>query len=335
MALIRSPTISVARRRSSAMVEHDDDRTAIAETVVRDSVWMAVGVIVLLVFTLAVLHFQSVQNSTEQLALKARRTELVDRMRVALASAAEAEKSTVLAVTDEDSQMFADQARASTGTVDQARQNLGDLLNTDGTANERELLGQFSQAFAELQRIDDEVLSLAVKNTNLKGYTLVYGPATDALKTMHDSLTHLVATTADARVTRLALGADVAALRVQTMLPPHIAEARDEKMDEMEGSMRGEEDEVHKDLDALRALRELDANADLQTAAAAWQRFREIKAQVIALSRENTNVRSLTMSLDRKRSAMLAAQQVLASLRQAIDDERIAGVDYGRPARPR
>jgi len=306
---------------------------------VRDFLSVASGAVGLLVLTLTILHFHTDQNPAEQVASKARRIELVDRMRVALASASEAEKSAVLATTDEDSQTFADQARAASTVVEQGRQELGELLQAGGTENERDLLGQFSRAFAEFRHIDDELLGLAVKNSNLKAYDLAYGAAADALQEMTDALSRLVAASVEspdsADVTRLAFGAELAALRVQTMLPPHIAEESDQRMDQMEALMAKEEQEVRKNLDGLVEIPQLRASAELQTATSSWARFRDIKVQILALSRENTNVRSLTISLNSKRKVMVACQEALAALRQAIDEEPIAGVTYGPPARPR
>ncbi len=302
-----------------------------------DLLWMAAGAAMLLVLVLAVQYLHQAQNPTEQLAFKARKIELVDRMRLDLASASEAEKSAVMAITDEDSQTFADQARAASAAVERGRKEL--LLQTGAPQGEKALLGQFSQVFAEFQRIDDDVLSLAVKNTNLKASSLAFGPAAEALKEMDAALSHLVAegaTSPDAaKVTMLAVGARVGALRVQTMLPPHIAEESDQKMDEMEARMAKEEQEVGADLEGLAALQTSSANPDLQTARSRWMRFGEIKAQILKLSRENTNVRSLTISLDRKRKVMSMCQDALAALRQAIQEEPIAGVTYGRPAKPR
>lgn len=61
------------------------------------------------------------------------------------------------------------------------------------------------------------MLSLAVKNTNLKAYDLAYGPAADAFRNMHDALSGLVAAHGDSpasdEVSRLAAGAEIAALR--------------------------------------------------------------------------------------------------------------------------
>jgi hypothetical protein len=55
-----------------------------------------------------------------------------------------------------------------------------------------------------------------------------------------------------------------------------------------------------------------------------YAKFNEIKAQIIKLSRENTNVRSVALSLNQKRKAMLMCQDALAALEQAIQQEPIA-----------
>lgn len=306
---------------------------------------MAVGAAILLVFTAVVFRFYDEGNIGEQLALKTRKVDLVGRMRADLASAAEAEKSAVLATTDDDSLAFADRARALSAGVEQARQELSMLLQTDGTQNERDLLAQFSQAFVELQRIDADVLSLAVKNTNLKAYALAYGPAAEALGDMGAALARLGADGGDARTDAgspestkaalLASAAQVAALRIQTSLPPHIAAERDETMDELEARMATEEQGVRTSLDGLAALPSLAGNADLATAASQWARFGGIKSQILALSRENTNVRSLDMSLHRKRTVLLVTQDALASLQRAVEEEHVGGTSAGRWALPR
>ncbi len=61
------------------------------------------------------------------------------RLELDFVSAAEAEKSSVLAITDEESERFADQARAATAQLESERQELGSLLATDQFARERDL----------------------------------------------------------------------------------------------------------------------------------------------------------------------------------------------------
>ena len=148
---------------------------------IKETLWMAAGAVILLGVMLTVLHFQHGQSPVEQLALKAHRLQLVNRIRLDLASAAEAEKSAVMAITDEDSQTFADQARAATATAEHSRRELEDLLATTGSQDERRLLSQFSQAFTQFQSVDKELLELAVKNTNLKASSLAFGPAAMAV----------------------------------------------------------------------------------------------------------------------------------------------------------
>jgi hypothetical protein len=133
----------------------------------------------------------------------------------------------------------------------------------------------------------------------------------------------------------LAFGAETSALRIQTLLPPHIAEENDAKMDALEASMASEDVQVHTSLDGLAALPKLAKDPDLATATARYAEFSAQKTQILALSRENTNVRSLSISLNGKRKAMLVCEDALDALYRATLAEPIAGVTYGAPAKPR
>jgi hypothetical protein len=297
---------------------------------------MAVGAVMLLGLMLLVLHNHEPPDRAAQLASKAKRVELVERMRLALASASEAEKSAVMAITDADSQTYAEQARAATATVEQDRRELEKLLEPGGTQNEKDELTRFSQAFAEFQRIDKDLLDLAVKNTNLKASSLAFGPADAALKEMDAALARVVtASAADVKIVRLADDARIAALRIQTLLPPHIAEESDQKMDELEAAMTKEDGAVRQSLQALAAMPIFSGNPDLKTATSSYDRFSETKSQILKLSRENTNVRSLAISLNQKRNVMFRCQDALAALKNAIEQEPVASVPARVPASPR
>ena len=73
----------------------------------------------------------------------------------------------------------------------------------------------------------------------------------------------------------------------------------------------------------LSALPSLVDNPGLKTAIASYARFSETRAQILKLSRENTNVRSLTISLNQKRKTMFLCQDGLAALKNAIEQEPI------------
>ena len=300
---------------------------------------MVPGAAFMLLLVLVSGYFQKGQNPAKELAFKAQRVDLVSRMQLGLSSASEAEKSAVMAITDRESKVFADQARAATAEVERERQDLKEFLKTGGTQSERELLAQFAQAFTEFQRIDNDLLGLAIKNTNLKAYDLAFGPAADAIEEMNGILSRIVAANADSpeatKVTLLACDAQINALRIQTMLPPHIAEESDEKMDKLDALIAREDARVRKDIDALKAIPSLSGNTDISRAASIYDRFSKIRAQILKLSRENTNVRSLAISLNQKRKVTLVCRDILNALKQTILEEPVRGVTYGPPARPR
>jgi hypothetical protein len=306
---------------------------------VKDFVWLAGGAAVLLLAALLFLRLHPSRRPAEQLAYKARRVDLVNRIDLALVSAAEAEKSSVLAITDADSKTYADQARAATAQAQQACTELTGLMQAGAPADQPRLLDQFSRDFAQVQTIDAEVLDLAVKNTNLKAFALAFGPAADAIQAMDAALGHFVAKSAAAPDARLmavqALGAQAAALRIEALLAPHIAEESDAKMDALEARMAQQDQDVRRDLSGLAAMPTLAGDADLAAAASAYDQFTKLRTQILALSRENTNVRSLAISLNQKRQAMFRCQADLTALREAILAEPIAGVDYGRQTSPR
>jgi hypothetical protein len=300
---------------------------------------MATGAALLLLLVVLTLHLRRDTSPAAQLAFKAQRADLVGRMQLGLASASEAEKSATRALTDQESQAFADQARTATAGVELERQELQRLLAQGGTQAEKDLFDEFGQLFSEFQRIDDELLKLAVQNTNLKAYALAFGPAAAALNEMSTALSRLESANADSpeakKVSHLALSAQVAALRIETLLPPHIAEASDTRMDELEVQMTQEDEKVQTDLTGLGALVKRSAEGDLNTARSRYADFQTIKHQILRLSRENTNVRSLSISLNQKRKAMFSCQEVLTKLQSTILEEPIEGVTYGRPAKPR
>jgi hypothetical protein len=234
--------------------------------------WSLTGLVLLSLLIVVVWHLRPDESSAQQLALKASRVDLVSRMQVALASSSEAERSAVLATTDEDSQAFAAQALAAVAEVERARAELVKFLTRGDLERERALLAQFSEEFARLKRLDEEILGLAVKNTNVKAYALAYGPAADVLGEMDSALSRLAekrAMSPDAQaVLRLAPRARIAVLHIQVLLPPHIAEESHEKMERLEAAMTAEERQASQDLERLAALPSLSADSDLAVARA-------------------------------------------------------------------
>jgi len=287
---------------------------------------MAAGAAIFGLVFVVVLISSKEQSPAARLALKDRKIEIVDRMRTALASASESAKSAVMATTDQDSQSFANEARAATATLQQGRAQLTGLLDTSGSPREKDLLAEFSKSFVNLERVDRDLLALAVQNTNLKAYALAFGPASEALRAADEALAHLVAgyseshSPDDKKIILRADDARISALQIQTLLPPHIAEESDQKMDKLEAQMTREDRAVRQDLADLATIRGLADDKDLAKAVASYEQFTEIRSQILKLSRENTNVRSLAISLNEHRRAMLLCQDALTGLEQEINE---------------
>src|SRR5512140_580141 len=293
----------------------------------RDWLWGTAGTGGLVGAVLVMWHFHTEESAAAQLALKYRRVALVQRMQADLSRATEKEKSAVMAITDDESRTFADQSREASAAVEQEREDLDRLLDSGHDRSEQKYLSEFSQAFVEYRRIDSELLDLAVRNTNLKAYSLAFGPAAEAVGGMDQALSRLITESARSlspnakQVIRLAGEAGRGALRIQALLPAHISEESDQKMNAMESSMAAEDRQVRKNLDELAALVAPAQGGDLHAAAASYARFSELRTQILALSRQNTNVRSLTISLNSKRLIDLKCQEALAALEQAIQSE--------------
>jgi hypothetical protein len=295
----------------------------------RDLFWIAGGTVVLVVLALLMWHYHREGGIAAEAAFKATRLEVVGRMRAALLSASEAEKSAVLATTDRESESFADQSRAASAVAEQRRDELAKLLETGGTATERDLLSEFSQALAECEQIDRELLELSVKNTNLKAYGLDFGPAAEALANMDRALSRTLSDAAGStrpearKIMLLAAGAQSGVWRIQALVPPHIFEENDAKMDQLEARMADEDRNVRSDLAGLAVLLG-PGDAGLEAATAEYARFTELKTTILELSRQNTNVKSLVISLNEKRTAMQLCENALAALEQAIRSEPLA-----------
>lgn len=244
----------------------------------------------------------------------------VSQMRIHIVSASEAETSAVVAQADQEAASFAEQARAATVSAERARGELAPLIARSGTGEEKDLFARFSKAFLEFQQVQTSLLDLAVKNTNVKAYGLAFGPATEALHNLDDALNRVIDAnegTPDAvAVSKAAFRVQIGALRIQTLLAPHIAEAEDKKMDEFEAVMSAEDKEVRDNLDRLAQLDQSHGRTEMEAARTAYANFTSIRKNILALSRENTNVRSLAISLDRERKVAASCQDLLDALQR-------------------
>jgi hypothetical protein len=254
-----------------------------------------------------------------------KKVRLVSEMRVNLNASVEAEKSAVLADTDDASIVYADQAQELSAAVEEARLELEVLIEAEKMGREVDILREFSACWERFLQIDRELLPLSVLNTNLKAYDLSYGSAGKALKQLEQALNVLmnnkVSKDKTCEIARLSLRTLSDALKIHALQSPHIAESREEKMDEIETTIQTENALINQSLDALSVLMNPVDKPLLEAAKSAYTEFWMINTEVMKLSRQNSNVRSLALSLGQKRKATVQCQDVLAALEEAIQSK--------------
>src|SRR5262245_11664034 len=239
---------------------------------------------------------------------------------VQFSKAGDAANRAVMADTDETSVVFAGEAEQATQAVEKDTAALRSLLTSLQYSKELRLLDEFDKRFAEYRALDRSVLDLAVENTNLKAQRLSFGPAREAADAFQTSLDAVMpATKSDAwRVKALAATAVAAVREIQTLQAPHIAESDDAVMTRIEGRMTAAAGVARDQLTMLAGVTAPASRTQLAAASASLDRFLDFNMQLIALSRRNTNVRSLALSLGQKRMRTAACEDSLRALQDAL-----------------
>lgn len=245
-------------------------------------------------------------------------------LRVQFNKADDASNRAVMADTDEASVAFARDAETAVGVVESDATALAPLLRSLGFSNEIRTLQEFGTHFTEYRNLDRAILTLAVENTNLKAQSLSFGPARHAADSFRDSLATIASAIAPkdrCRAEGLVAKAVLAVREIQVLQAPHIAESDDAAMTQMEKDMAGLDATAR---DAMKALGEIvqpDVRPVLAAALAALDQFKGISAQIVTLSRRNSNVRSLELSLRKKPALVTACDDTLRALQDALAKE--------------
>jgi hypothetical protein len=246
-------------------------------------------------------------------------------LHVQLVRASDATDRAVLADTDEESVTYAQQARAALQATQTGLAELGTLLRQLDYADERSRLDELGKRFEEYRKADEEVLVLAVDNTNLKAQRLSFGPvrvAADAFRDALDTFTKTVAAKDRCRADGEAARAVLAVREIQIEQAPHIAEADDAAMTRMEKEMAARETTAR---EALAALGRGAKVGSLDAANAALDKFDQLSRELVGLSRRNTNVRSLSLALRKLPKLTAASDAGLTSVEQALAKRGFAG----------
>jgi hypothetical protein len=278
----------------------------------------AAGCLIAIILTAVAGCINAPETVLERL-LESRR--LAADLLVQLTRAADASNRAVMAETDDASAAFAREAEQATQALQKDVEALGPLLRGLDYANETRLLEEFKTTFAEYRVLDRTILELAVENTNLKAQRLSFGPAQEAADAFRDALA-AIAPPDPAKGTwqiRARVANAVAAVReIEVLQAPHIAESDEAAMSRLERRMENAEAEARNALATVERLAQPASQPQLGAATAALDRFMGLNAQIIELSRRNTNVRSLALALGQKRTLTAACEDRLLALQDAL-----------------
>jgi hypothetical protein len=254
---------------------------------------------------------------TEQ--VEARR--LASSIRVQFTKAADASNRAVMAVTDEASSAAARDAGQATQAVQRDVDALQRILQELAYRDEIRHLDAFKACFVGYRALDADILPLAVENTNIKAQRLSFGPAREAANAFRQSLERAgrsMTAKSPCCVDAFIAKAATAVLEVQVIQASHIAESDDAAMSRMEAEMSASEAAARNAIATLKGLLPSAAAPQLAAAAAALDRFTATNAELVQLSRRNSNVRSLALSLGRKRTVTAECDDILHALEEAL-----------------
>ncbi len=242
-------------------------------------------------------------------------------LQVAFAKAADASNRAVMADTDESSVKYGQEADAAKHAVHTDTESLHVLFGQLRYSDEDRILRDFEDRFAAYEKVDKLILDLAVENTNLKAQRLSFGPAQGAADAFRDALAALAPAQAardDWRVKATSATALSAVREIQALQAPHIADPDDASMGTIEARMQAAETAARSALAALAPLVDPLSRPKLAAANDELNRFMGVNAQIVALSRRNTNVRSLALALNEKQKLVAPCDQALRTLADAL-----------------
>jgi len=242
-------------------------------------------------------------------------------IRVQFTMAADAANRAVMADTDEASKAAAEDALKARQQVEQDANGLETILKKLGYTSDLQNLDEFKKQFDQYKKLDDETLDLAVENTNLKAQRLSFTTgqaAVDAIRKALDSLPAVARPGDRSRVEALSARAEAEALSIQVIQARHIAESDDQAMTKMEEQMAQADAAARKALAELQPLIPKARSSALTDATAALDQLKQVNAEIVQLSRRNTNVRSLALALGQKHSMRARCEAALQALSDSL-----------------
>jgi hypothetical protein len=242
-------------------------------------------------------------------------------LHVQFTKATDASNRAVMATQDGAAAGFAAEAEQAKQAIQTDIDRLGVILRELNLPDEIRLLQTFETQYARYRDLDGRVLSLALENSNQKAQRLAFGPAfaaADACRDAVDAAAGAAPVGAHWQARTLAATAVASVREIQALHGPHIVDPDDAAMTAMETRMNAAQASARLAIAELTAVVGPRGVAQTDAAKAAFEQFLAVNHEIVVLSRRNTNVQSLILSLTDKRKLIPESEATLAALRSAL-----------------
>ena len=247
---------------------------------------------------------------------------------VQFSKAADATNRVVMVNGEGGSESFAQQSERAKTAVQQNTETLKALLVSLRFAEETELLNEFARRFDDYRVLDRRILGLAFENTNVKAQQLAFGDAHQAANAFRVALLGAAGSSpapASWQTRALAASAIAAVREIQVLQAQHIPEDDAAIMTRFEEQMAAAETVARQALNSLASLAAPGTQAGPKDANVALDRFMSLNAQIVSLSRRNSNVQSLALSLGEKGTLAARCEDGLRALQDALAKRGFSG----------
>ncbi|MBT9547199.1 MAG: hypothetical protein IV090_17535 [Candidatus Sericytochromatia bacterium] len=274
----------------------------------------------------ALLYFAAIYHPPTNLELQQTKTDISLKLLDDLQAAIEAEKNAVLSLNREESQNFVLQVNQASHALESHRQVLDKWTQIQSTPTEKQLLLEFDQCWAQFKTLDQQLLAWATQESNIEAQKWSTLTGRKAWEQFELALNRLKQHSPKAMYNpekEIAIAQSlIASLKILALHKPHIEAFTEQEMNQWEKEMQTQTALTQKNLNALAGQLSKPEWVDFNVAKQHWEAFQASTQKIIKLSRQNSNLKSIELSLGKKRVIATQCKGLLNELKNTYASQR-------------
>ncbi|MCU0872962.1 MAG: methyl-accepting chemotaxis protein [Pirellulaceae bacterium] len=323
---------------------------------IRTKLGLIVGILVLCVLVVAVMGYRRLgdinQRVQHMVDVTSQKVLLTVSIRANLQGTRRMEIRAVLTPDDKESQDYATQTQDVAKQLEATYADLDKLIEAGASPAERQALQKFDQSWQEYRTNQEQVLKLAVENSNVKSHALAAGKLSEKVAAIQQAaatglrqIERLRAEALPANDAKSLLPLDrdyqslarlqVLALDMHRQVNLHVYDTTDEEMDRLDEQFASWQKEADERLAQLAESTDSRGLAWAEPLSNAFRELRPLTAQLQKLLRANTNARSaelMSASNPLIDDCMTALADLIAELDTDLKDDMTSIGDTSRYA---